>query len=54
MDAILEKGRELGCHEAWVGTEADNDAARALYASAGGREDVTPFVVYTFPLDKAP
>ena len=28
---MLALGRELGCEEAWLGTEPDNVAARALY-----------------------
>ncbi|RWD31484.1 GNAT family N-acetyltransferase [Mesorhizobium sp.] len=31
LDAMFELGREHGCEEAWVGTEPDNIAARALY-----------------------
>ena len=31
MDALFAWGRELGCVEAWVGTELDNDAANMLY-----------------------
>ena len=35
---LLSHGRCLGCREAWVLTDEDNVAARALYASVGGRE----------------
>jgi aminoglycoside 6'-N-acetyltransferase I len=38
LQTVLAHGRALGCKEAWVLTGADNAAARALYASAGGRE----------------
>jgi aminoglycoside 6'-N-acetyltransferase I len=31
VEAMFEWGRELGCTEAWLGTELDNDAAIALY-----------------------
>ena len=31
IDAMFAWGRELGCEEAWVGTEPDNLPARALY-----------------------
>ena len=37
LRALFARGRELGCTEAWLGTEVDNVAARRLYA-AGGRE----------------
>jgi ribosomal protein S18 acetylase RimI-like enzyme len=52
LDAILARGRALGCGEAWVGTETGNVAARALYKSAHGIEDPEPFVMFTFPLDR--
>ena len=35
---LLDHGRKLGCKEAWVLTDASNDAARALYRSSGGEE----------------
>lgn len=41
--AIRAEGRKQGCATAWVLTEADNTAARALYVEAGGEE--TPGVV---------
>jgi aminoglycoside 6'-N-acetyltransferase I len=49
MTALLDLGRQLGCSEAWVLTEAGNEAARALYRSAGGLE-ATGLVMTTFPL----
>ena len=52
LDAILARGRALGCVEAWVGTETGNVAARALYASARGVEDPEAFVLFIFPLEK--
>jgi ribosomal protein S18 acetylase RimI-like enzyme len=36
--ALLDHARTLGCRVAWVLTDADNAAARALYRSAGGIE----------------
>jgi len=36
VDALLAHARTLGCREAWVLTDRDNTAARALYRSAGG------------------
>jgi ribosomal protein S18 acetylase RimI-like enzyme len=32
-------GRELGCVDAWLGTELDNEPAIGLYRRAGGKED---------------
>ena len=47
---LLAKGEELGCGEAWVGTELENRAARGLYAAAGGVEAPVPFVMVCFSL----
>ena len=49
MRALFARARELGCREAWVLTEEDNSAARALYAAAGGEE--APVVMVSFRLD---
>lgn len=46
---LLEHARALGCTEAWVGTEVENEAARQLYVASGGGTG-EPFVMYTFPL----
>ncbi|WP_246672618.1 MULTISPECIES: GNAT family N-acetyltransferase [unclassified Mesorhizobium] len=35
LDAMFAIGRENGCEEAWVGTEPDNRAARALRVAQG-------------------
>ncbi len=51
LAALFERGRALGCTEAWVLTEEDNTAARRLYARAGGREEARPVYV-TFALPK--
>lgn len=48
LDAMLAHGRTLGCTEAWLGTEDDNEAANALYRSAGSKPE--PFVLYSFDL----
>lgn len=48
LDAMLERGRALGCTEAWVGTEEDNTAARGLYESAGSGAEL--FVLYAWRL----
>ena len=49
LEALLACARSLGCSEAWVLTEQDNVAARALYRSAGGQESGRPVMV-TFDL----
>jgi GNAT superfamily N-acetyltransferase len=46
LNALLQKGRELGCSEAWVLTDKENLPARALYASAAGVE--TEHVMVSF------
>jgi ribosomal protein S18 acetylase RimI-like enzyme len=52
LRALFERGRELGCCEAWLGTEVSNAAARRLYAALGGTEE--PFVLVSFRLDSLP
>lgn len=48
MEALFTRGRELGCREAWLGTEESNVAARRLYAAVGGRE--APTLIVSFQL----
>ena len=48
LEAGFALGRELGCAEAWVGTEPDNLAAQALYQRRS--LPVEPFVMYVFKL----
>jgi ribosomal protein S18 acetylase RimI-like enzyme len=50
MTLLMERGRALGCTEAWVATEVDNAAARAVYEALAGKEDDDLAVVYTWPL----
>jgi len=38
LQTLMSHGRTLGCGVAWVLTDTENDAALALYASAGGKE----------------
>jgi aminoglycoside 6'-N-acetyltransferase I len=52
LRAIVERGRTLGCTEAWLGTETSNEAARALYNHAGWREEAEPFVTYTIEIER--
>lgn len=46
---LTGRARELGCSEAWVLTDEDNAAARALYRAAGGEESAG-LVMVTIPL----
>jgi len=39
MDEMFRWGRELGCEEAWLGTELDNDPANGLYRGYRPVED---------------
>ena len=48
LEAMLALGKELGCAEAWVGTETNNGPARALYESLGAKAET--FVLYTYDL----
>jgi aminoglycoside 6'-N-acetyltransferase I len=41
-------GRELGCEEAWLGTELDNTAANGLYRTFGGKAETIQY--YEFDL----
>jgi len=52
ISVLLGQGRLMGCTEAWVATEENNAAARALYTSVAGKEDPARAVVYTWPLLK--
>lgn len=50
VQALLDHGKALGCREAWVLTERSNDAAMALYSSAGGQTAPTDPVMFSFRL----
>lgn len=49
LDELVAWGIELGCEEAWVGTEVDNEAARALYAKRGAKAET--FVMFAYEID---
>jgi ribosomal protein S18 acetylase RimI-like enzyme len=51
MQELLEYGGNLGCTEAWVATEEDNVAARALYDATSGNEESERAVVFTWKLN---
>jgi aminoglycoside 6'-N-acetyltransferase I len=48
LDELVAWGLEQGCEEAWVGTEADNGPARALYEGRGSEAET--FVMYAYSL----
>jgi aminoglycoside 6'-N-acetyltransferase I len=50
MAELLAHARREGCREAWVLTDDDNSAARALYRAAGG-DDGSAQRMITFRLD---
>lgn len=52
VQALLDHARAIGCEAAWVLTEPENDAARALYAGRGGRPEST--VLYSWHLGEGP
>jgi ribosomal protein S18 acetylase RimI-like enzyme len=54
LRALLEHARALGCREAWVLTETDNEAANALYAALGGKTMTREQRGYAFRLDRKP
>jgi ribosomal protein S18 acetylase RimI-like enzyme len=51
VGALLERARTLGCTEAWVLTDTDNVAAQRMYRAAGGVEEPSRPVMFTFPLN---
>ena len=48
VEAMFAWGRELGCREAWLGTELDNLEANGLYIKVGGKGE--EMVYYEFEL----
>ncbi len=54
LDLTLQTARHRGCLAAWVLTETDNDAAKALYASADGAPALRTIVEYSFDLTTRP
>lgn len=48
LQSLFALGRDLGCREAWVGTEYDNNPARRLYESVSGKAE--DYVMYSFQL----
>lgn len=50
LAVLLAQARSLGCREAWVLTEGENEAAMQLYAKAGGSP--TEAIMFTFSMDR--
>jgi aminoglycoside 6'-N-acetyltransferase I len=50
LQRLFEVARTLGCREAWVLTDHENEAALRLYESTGGIA-LTHQVMVTFPLE---
>jgi len=48
VTAMFDWGRELGCTEAWLGTELDNLEANGLYIKLGGKPETMRY--YEFEL----
>jgi aminoglycoside 6'-N-acetyltransferase I len=48
LEELVAWGVSQGCEEAWVGTEPDNGAARALYQGRGAEAEM--FVMYVYDL----
>ena len=46
---IVQLAQELGCTEAWVLTDPNNDAAMRMYQRAGGRREPSQ-EMFVFPL----
>ena len=51
MTKLLEIAEASGCEEVWLGTEADNQPANALYRALNP-DDVAAVVGYTFETDE--
>jgi ribosomal protein S18 acetylase RimI-like enzyme len=50
LDDLVDWGRSRGCEQAWVGTEPDNEPARALYQGRGSEAET--FVMYFYEFDE--
>lgn len=48
----LDLARELGCKQAWVGTEMHNAPARGLYESVAARIECDRYVEYEWDLER--
>ena len=50
LEALFERGRGLGCSQAWVLADQSNATAQLLYESAGGKASPEPAIMFEFPL----
>lgn len=50
MQALIDLAEAEGCEELWLGADADNEAAQALYQSLDP-DDVTSVVGFTYETD---
>jgi ribosomal protein S18 acetylase RimI-like enzyme len=53
LDAMLNRGRELGCREAWLLTERTNKAALTLYRAVGAAEAASDVVMFSFDIARS-
>jgi GNAT superfamily N-acetyltransferase len=53
VERLVQLATELGCTEAWVLTDADNEAANRLYAAAGAEVPPAASVMYTIPIRRS-
>lgn len=51
MRKLIAIAEDAGCEEVWLGTEADNQAANALYQSLAP-DDVAQVIGYTYETDE--
>ena len=50
LSALFEAAREAGCTQAWVLTERENTPAMRLYKAAGGEEERSMPVMFSFAI----
>ena len=48
VDEVLAWGKTLGCRQAWIVTDTENEAARALYEGRGAAAE--PVVMFSYEL----
>ena len=51
LEALLSRGKVVGCVEAWLATEPSNTVAQAFYTTAGWDVAPEPAVVFSLRLD---